>query len=54
MKNANLMIKLLVIQCLAFVCLAQDFDFFYFVQQVLFGFRLLIIYLLESQGLIEK
>ncbi|XP_074328992.1 extracellular ribonuclease LE-like [Apium graveolens] len=33
-KSANLMIiKLLIIQCLAFVCIAQDFDFFYFVQQ---------------------
>ncbi|KAG5521571.1 hypothetical protein RHGRI_033960 [Rhododendron griersonianum] len=32
-SNSSILIKLLVLQCLAVVCLSQSFDFFYFVQQ---------------------
>ncbi|THG23270.1 intracellular ribonuclease LX-like [Camellia sinensis] len=33
MSNPSILIKLLVVQCLAVLCVAKDFDFFYFVQQ---------------------
>nr|WBU10573.1 S-RNase 24 [Camellia oleifera] len=33
MPNPSILIKLLVVQCLAVLCVAKDFDFFYFVQQ---------------------
>nr|WMD30964.1 S-RNase 36 [Camellia oleifera] len=33
MPNPSILIKLLVVQCLAALCVAKDFDFFYFVQQ---------------------
>ncbi|KAG5521578.1 hypothetical protein RHGRI_033960 [Rhododendron griersonianum] len=33
-SNSSILIKLLVLQCLAVVCLSQSFDFFYFVQQI--------------------
>ncbi|XAR55996.1 Ribonuclease T(2) [Bertholletia excelsa] len=32
-KGSTLIIKLLMVQCLAVACTAQNFDFFYFVQQ---------------------
>ncbi|XP_059648837.1 intracellular ribonuclease LX-like [Cornus florida] len=31
--NCSILFKLLLIQCLAILCVSQDFDFFYFVQQ---------------------
>ncbi|KAL2484646.1 Ribonuclease 1 [Abeliophyllum distichum] len=31
--NSSILVKLLILQCLSVLCAAQDFDFFYFVQQ---------------------
>lgn len=40
-SNISVLIKLLAIQCLFLVSFAQQFDFFYFVQQVSLTFELI-------------
>lgn len=39
--GSTTLIKLLVLQCLVVLCASQEFDFFYFVQQVCLCFRFL-------------
>ena len=40
--NPSTFVKLLLIGCLSVVCVAEDFDFFYFVQQVSETFYLML------------
>jgi hypothetical protein len=34
-SHSSILLKLLMLQCLSLLCVSQDFDFFYFVQQVM-------------------